>query len=81
MSSEPDSYPGQVELMGQPSVGWVVHEVTHSKEAQPTVWAWCRVAIDGPGYQEITFTKPDGTTAVDAPKDLVLGRVLFQLWC
>lgn len=65
-----------------PSTGWVVHEVVRVKDADPVVWAWCKVGVDEPGYTEVTFTKPDGSTLVDLGGDeLRLGAVLFKVWC
>lgn len=65
-----------------PSTGWVIHEVFRTSETDEVMWAWCKVAVDGPGYTEIQFTQPDGHTVADAPGTSVrLGAVLFQVWC
>lgn len=74
--------PGQLMEFTPPSTGWVVHEVVRVKDADPIVWAWCKVGVDAPGYTEVTFTRSDGTTHADiGSDDLRLGTVLFQLWC
>lgn len=64
-----------------PSTGWVVHEVARSREADESLWAWCKVQVDQPGYTEVYFTGIDGTTAASGPDHPRLGRVLFQVWC
>lgn len=66
-----------------PSTGWVIHEVFRYAESDGLLWAWCKVAVDAPGYTEIQYTEPDGHTAADAPShsSVRLGPVLFQVWC
>ena len=71
-----------VAAQSEPLTGWVVHEVVSPRDAEPLIWAWCRTRADQPGYDEITFTKPDGTTAVDPGKrEVKLGAVITKLWC
>jgi hypothetical protein len=78
--------PNEYELEVPPMVGYVVHQVV-SAPANTVVWAWCEIEQGSPGYRSVTFTKPDGVTAVDPhPTDpsrpLVLASPpLFQLWC
>jgi hypothetical protein len=43
---------------------WVVFE---AKAGSKTLWAWCQIGRQPPGFDEVLFTEPDGVTIVDAP--------------
>lgn len=73
-------------------VGWVVHVAVGKPQAteNQTIWAWCKVEAEKPGYTEIVFTLSDGTTPADPypkPTDdspqrpVRLGPVLFKVFC
>lgn len=52
--------------------------VLEARDRTTTFWAWCRVG-DGAGVEEITFTRPDGSSPVTEDLGPInLGRVLFQ---
>ena len=70
-------------LESPPTVGWIVHPVLNvPNTAQGSVWAWCRVEMDQPGYSEIHFTRNDGQTPAEQPDGaLRLGAPIFQAWC
>ena len=71
--------------------GWVVHLVEGKPQstANQTFWAWCKVEVDKPGYTEIVFTEPDGSTPADpypetpgaARRRVRLGAMLFKVFC
>jgi hypothetical protein len=84
--------PGEVETLDLPPMsGWVVHDVAGKPQStqNQTYWAWCRVEANQPGYVEIHFTEPDGSTPADpyppAPdgtrRPVRLGPVLFKVFC
>jgi|PlaIllAssembly_1097288.scaffolds.fasta_scaffold00276_4 hypothetical protein len=84
MATEPEEIQGEFSSLLSVT-GWVVHEVSLTNAEQTrhgSVWAWCRVQHDEPGYSEVAFTKADGFTQAQKPDgDLRLGKVLFQVWC
>lgn len=76
-----NEYPGELAEF-PPTIGYVVHQVASGKQGRGVVWAWCQVVEGSPGYAGVTFTRPDGVTAVEVPEDdLTLGLVLFKVFC
>lgn len=55
---------------------WVVFE---TRVRGTTVWAWGLMG-DGPGFDEVYFTAPDGTSPVEMSQPpAVFGRYLFTV--
>jgi hypothetical protein len=74
--------PNPHELVVPPAVGWIVHEITPTRSGQDTLWAWCRIQDDGPGYTDIVYTRTDGVTLADPGNRAgQLGPVVFKAFC
>lgn len=70
------------DMIDEPLNGYVVHELRKSRSGEATVWAWCRVTSEVPGYTGIDrFTRDDGVTDVEPPSTFALGPVVVKLWC
>lgn len=74
------------ELDGPAPVGWVVHTAEGKPQqlSNITLWAWCKVEVDQPGYAEIVYTHADGATPADPypnGEPVRLGPVLFKVFC
>lgn len=80
------------------ATGWVIHTVEGKPQqtSTRTLWAWCKVSTEGPGYTDIVFTETDGATHVDPypvryddntgvpldqPHPVQLGPVVFKVFC
>lgn len=81
-ANRPVAAPISGELLEIPAAqGWVVHELLRARSGLPTVWAWCRVAEDQPGYSHIVYTLADGVTQADPGPNPTLGPVVVKVFC
>lgn len=56
----------------------VVMETFVGGAGREPLWAWATVVDGRPGFEDVSFTRADGVTPVDAPEPMPrLGKVLF----
>lgn len=52
--------------------------VMEARFGSRTLWAWGEVG-DGPGFEDVTYTEPDGFTLADVDSPPALGAHLFTV--